>query len=89
MVLVAIGTFAAQALATGFISRTAPSNRGAASGIYLASYFLGGLAGTAVLGQLFDSLGWPATVAGIGASLAVAALLTERLKPATETSNPR
>jgi predicted MFS family arabinose efflux permease len=79
MVLVAVGTFFAQALATGYVSRTAASNRGAASGIYLASYFLGGLAGTAVLGQLFDRLGWAACVGGIGAALGVAALLSTQL----------
>ncbi|MGQ0673772.1 MAG: MFS transporter [Hyphomicrobium sp.] len=79
MVLVAAGTFFAQALATGFVSRTAKRDRGAASGIYLASYFLGGLVGTAVLGQVYDRFGWPATVVGIGAALLAAALLTRFL----------
>jgi MFS transporter, YNFM family, putative membrane transport protein len=82
MVLVAIGTFFAQAVATGFVGQVAQQNRGIASGIYLACYFLGGLVGTAVLGRLFDSLGWSACVAGVGASLAVAAALAVRLKPA-------
>lgn len=76
MVLVAAGTFFAQALATGFVSRAAKFNRAAASGIYLASYFAGGLVGSAVLGQIFDHFGWPACVAGIAVSLAVAAWLT-------------
>jgi MFS transporter, YNFM family, putative membrane transport protein len=80
MVLVAIGTFCAQAAATGFVGHAATSDRGAASGIYLASYFFGGLIGTAVLGQLFDRLGWVACVAGIASSLAIAAILTLRLK---------
>ena len=76
MVLMGVGTFFAQATATGFVSRAATVDRGAASGIYLACYFLGGLVGTAILGQVFDRLGWPATVIGIGAALAVAAVLT-------------
>jgi predicted MFS family arabinose efflux permease len=80
MVLVAIGTFFAQATATGFVGRAALGDRGSASGLYLASYFLGGLAGSAALGLLFDSFGWGATVAGIGASLVAAALLTLALK---------
>jgi YNFM family putative membrane transporter len=80
MVLVAIGTFLAQATATGFVSRAALADRGAASGLYLASYFSGGLVGSAVLGQIFDRFGWSACVAGVGASLIVAALLTIRLK---------
>jgi predicted MFS family arabinose efflux permease len=80
MALVAIGTFFAQATATGFVGRAATTDRGSASGIYLACYFFGGLVGTAVLGQLFDRFGWAACVAGIGAALAVAALLAFRLK---------
>lgn len=79
LALVAVGTFFAQATATGFVGRAATSDRGSASGLYLASYFLGGLAGSAVLGQLFDRLGWTACVIGIGAALALGALLGLRL----------
>ena len=64
----------------GLTDMAATSDRGAASGIYLASYFFGGLVGSAVLGQLFDHYGWAACVAGIAAALAVAALLTFRLE---------
>ena len=66
LTLVGVGTFFAQATATGFIGRAATTDRGSASGLYLACYFFGGLVGTAVLGQLFDRLGWAACVAGIG-----------------------
>ncbi len=79
LALVAIGTFFAQATATGFVARAATSERGAASGLYLASYFAGGLAGSALLGQLFDRLGWTACTIGIGAALLVAALLARGL----------
>jgi predicted MFS family arabinose efflux permease len=79
LVLVGVGTFFAQAIATGFVSRTATTDRGAASGLYLASYFAGGLMGAAVLGQLFDRLGWTACVIGIAAALCLAAFLTTRL----------
>jgi YNFM family putative membrane transporter len=79
LVLVGAGTFFAQATATGFVGRAATSERGAASGIYLACYFAGGLVGTAVLGLLFERFGWPACVAGIGAALALATLLGLRL----------
>jgi MFS transporter, YNFM family, putative membrane transport protein len=80
MVLIGVGTFFAQAAATGFVSRAATADRGAASGIYLSCYFSGGLVGTAVLGQVFDRIGWPACVGGIALSLAAAALLTLRVK---------
>ena len=80
LVLVGIGTFFAQATTTGFVGRAATTDRGSASGIYLACYFFGGLVGTAVLGQVFDQFGWGACVAGIGLSLVLAALLAVRLK---------
>jgi predicted MFS family arabinose efflux permease len=76
MVLVAVGTFFAQAAATGFVGRAATADRGAATGIYLACYFTGGLVGSAVLGQFFDMFGWHACVAGIALALAVAVALT-------------
>ena len=78
--LIGVGTFFAQATATGFVGRAATSDRGSASGLYLASYFLGGLVGSAVLGQVFDRLGWTACVIGIGASLVAGGLLAIRLE---------
>jgi predicted MFS family arabinose efflux permease len=86
MALAAIGTFFAQAVATGFVSRAATADRGAASGLYLASYFLGGLAGSAVIGQLFDSFGWDASVAGVGVALLIACVLAAGLR--TPKSSP-
>jgi predicted MFS family arabinose efflux permease len=88
LMLVGIGTFFAQATATGFVSRAATTDRGSASGLYLASYFLGGLVGSAVLGPVFDRLGWAACVTGVGISLVVAALLAVRLWTAAETTGP-
>ena len=75
MVLVACGTFFAQATATGFVSRSATADRGSASGLYLASYFLGGLAGSALVGQLFDRFGWTVAVIGISGGVLLAAWL--------------
>ncbi len=80
LALVGVGTFFAQATATGFVGRAATTDRGSASGIYLASYFLGGIVGSVVLGQLFDRFGWAACVGGIGTALGLAALLAFRLK---------
>ena len=89
MVLVGVGTFFAQATATGFVGRAATTDRGAASGIYLACYFAGGLVGSAVLGQFFDNFGWHACVAGIALSLAVAVTLTFWLIIDTERNEAR
>jgi len=79
LTLVGVGTFFAQAAATGFVGRAAGSDPGAASGLYLASYFLGGLAGSAVLGQVFVTLGWTACVGGIALAILAAIWLAHRL----------
>jgi YNFM family putative membrane transporter len=80
MVLMGVGTFFAQATATGYVGRTAMADRGSASGLYLAAYFSGGIVGSAVLGQVFDRLGWNACLAGIALALASGALLASRLR---------
>lgn len=82
LVLVGIGTFFAQATATGFVGRAAKTDRAAASGIYLASYYLGGLAGAAIIGQIYDRFGWPPAMGAVGGSLMAAAGLAATLRPA-------
>ncbi len=94
LALVGAGTFFAQATATGFVGRAAGSSehadRGSASGIYLACYFLGGIVGSVVLGQLFERFGWTACVGGIALALAAAALLATRLRlPASSAAHGR
>jgi MFS transporter, YNFM family, putative membrane transport protein len=83
LALVGMGTFFAQATATGFVGRAASADRGSASGIYLACYFFGGIVGSLVLGQLFDRVGWGACVAGIGLALMLAAWLALKLTMAS------
>jgi MFS transporter, YNFM family, putative membrane transport protein len=80
LTLVGAGTFFAQATATGFVGRSASTDPGSASGLYLASYFTGGLAGAAVVGQIYERFGWPASVATIAIALALAAALAGRLE---------
>jgi predicted MFS family arabinose efflux permease len=89
LTLVGVGTFFAQATATGFVSRAATTDRGSASGLYLASYFSGGLVGSAVLGQVFDRYGWEACVTGVGIALAIAAFLAFRLRTVAEMTSPQ
>jgi predicted MFS family arabinose efflux permease len=83
LAVVAAGTFFAQATATGFVARAAKRDRAAASGLYLASYYLGGLAGAAAIGRIFEAAGWPSAVAAIGVSLLGAVLLALMLKAST------
>jgi predicted MFS family arabinose efflux permease len=80
LMLVGVGTFFAQAAATGFVGRIAMTNRGAASGLYLASYFSGGLVGSAALGQIFDRFGWGACVVAIGFALAAAMAFATQMR---------
>jgi MFS transporter, YNFM family, putative membrane transport protein len=80
MTLIGIGTFFAQAIATGHVGRIAKGDKAAASGLYLSSYYCGGLAGAAVIGQLFDRLGWSFGIAGVFAALGLAALFGLKLE---------
>jgi predicted MFS family arabinose efflux permease len=80
LAMVGAGTFFAQAVATGFVGRAAATDRAAASGMYLASYYLGGVAGSAALGQIFERFGWSYCVAAIGAALVLGMALARRLK---------
>jgi YNFM family putative membrane transporter len=75
MTIVGIGTFFAQAVATGHVGRVAKGDKAAASGLYLSSYYCGGLAGAAVIGLLFDHYGWSAAVVGVFVALGFAAIL--------------
>lgn len=75
MTLVGVGTFFAQAVATGHVGRIAKGHKAAASGLYLSSYYCGGLAGAAVIGILFDGFGWAAAVGGVFIALSLAAAL--------------
>jgi predicted MFS family arabinose efflux permease len=79
LTLVAVGTFMAQAIATGIVGRRASNDKAGASGIYLASYYTGGLIGSLVLGQVYDHLGWTACVFVLVATLGIAILLGSSL----------
>ena len=76
---VGVGTFCAQAATTGFVGRAARSDRALASGLYLSSYYVGGLIGSLVLGRVFDIFGWPATVLAIALAVLVSGLIAIRL----------
>ena len=80
LTLVGIGTFFAQAVATGHVGRIARGDKAAASGLYLSSYYCGGLVGAAAVGQLFDRFGWNVAVAGVFAALGLAAVLGFNLR---------
>lgn len=62
LTLVAAGLFFAQSVATASIRNAVTHDQAAANGLYLACYYLGGLVGAVVVGQVFDLFGWTAAV---------------------------
>lgn len=79
MAMLAAGAFMAQAIAAGFVGRVARQDAASASGLYLASYFFGGVNGSFVLGHAYEAAGWYGCIAGIGVSLVIAGLLSTKL----------
>ena len=80
-------TFFAQAAATGFLSQVVSRDRAAASGLYLTSYYLGGLSGSLLLGLAGAAESWGLAVAIIAGALVLAAGLAGSLRapaPAAE-----
>ncbi|WP_299732125.1 MFS transporter [uncultured Tateyamaria sp.] len=59
---IGVGTFCAQAVVSGQIGAAATADRATASGLYLTSYYLGGLLGTAIIGTVFTAAGWAPVV---------------------------
>ncbi len=88
LAIVGAGTFCAQAATTGFVSGAAKSDRGGASGLYLTFYYVGGLAGSFLLGLLFDASGWSMVVVGVGVSLAMIMGLAYWLCPTLNVLEP-
>lgn len=80
LAIIGAATFAAQAAATGYVSAHVKADRAQANGLYLSSYYLGGLLGAAVLGQINARFGWEATVAGIALATLAAILLSRSLR---------
>ncbi len=87
LALLGSGTFFAQAAATGFVTRAAASNKAAASGLYLAFYYLGGLTGAHLLGLIFTQYGWTGCVIAAAFALVLGAALGTSLSRERTISN--
>ena len=79
LTLIGAGLFFGQSVATGFVGRTAKGDKAAANGLYLTSYYLGGIVGALVLGQVYSGFGWTVSVAVLTALIALSALLGRRM----------
>jgi predicted MFS family arabinose efflux permease len=88
MVLVGVGTFFAQAVVTGYVSRVTGNERAAATGTYLAAYFTGGIVGAAVIGKIFDEFGWNWCLGALGLAICIAVRLAAELYEQPLTGKP-
>jgi MFS transporter, YNFM family, putative membrane transport protein len=70
--IIGMAIFFAQAAATGYLSKSVTNDRAQANGLYLTSYYLGGLMGAIILGQINMANGWLGTAAALGAVILVA-----------------
>ncbi|MGB1027642.1 MAG: MFS transporter, partial [Rhodospirillaceae bacterium] len=75
LALIGVGTFGAQAATTAFVGRTAQFSHAAANGLYLTSYYVGGLVGAFALGMVYDMAGWVAVAAITAVALLLACVL--------------
>jgi predicted MFS family arabinose efflux permease len=75
LTLVGAGTFFSQAVATGFTGRAGGSAKVAASGLYLAFYYSGGLCGALLLGLVYQARAWPGCVAVMAFACALMAAI--------------
>ncbi|MEM8836891.1 MAG: MFS transporter [Pseudomonadota bacterium] len=80
LALIGMGTFFAQAAATGFIGKAAKTNHAAANGLYLTSYYIGGLVGAFSLGALYQAGAWPLVAMTVAGAMVIAAILAIFLK---------
>ena len=80
LALVGGGLFFAQSAATGFVGRTATHDHAAANGLYLASYYIGGISGAFVIGRVFEAMGWGVAIAVLLGLTTVAAALSFRMR---------
>jgi predicted MFS family arabinose efflux permease len=63
LALVATGVFIAQATASSYIGAATKEDRGLAVGLYSTFYYVGGSAGASLPAVMWNTGGWPATVA--------------------------
>jgi len=89
LALTAVGAFISQAASQGFVGQIAREGRGAAAGLYLSAYYLGGGLGALLPAPAWHRAGWPGVVALVLAVLlAAAACAFFGWKPRERASQP-
>lgn len=83
-----IGIFLCQSLALGYVGRTARFSPGAAAGLYVCCFYLGGSLGAVIPGLIWPLYGWHGCVSVIAVVLCLGAMLS-RLMSEAPNSLPR
>lgn len=81
------GIFLAQSLALGFVGRNARFSPGAAAGLYVCCFYLGGSLGAVLPGWAWGAGGWKACVAVVAADLVLGAVLSRAMNEAPPLKN--
>lgn len=76
------GIFLCQSLALGYVGRAAPVNKGAAAGLYVGFFYLGGSLGAVLPGLSWAAAGWPGCVALVCGALGLGALASRFMREA-------
>jgi len=64
-----------QAVSTGYVITTATQGRSSAAGLYASMFYIGGSAGAALIGPVWNATGWSGCVAAIIATQAILAVI--------------
>ena len=80
------GVFLCQSLALGYVGRVATTNKGAAAGLYVCCFYLGGSLGAVAPGLLWNTAGWPGCVALVLAALSTGALISLAMREGSRTA---
>lgn len=78
LTLFSAGLFVAQTTATSFVGEAVPQARGAAIGLYVTCYYLGGSVGGILPAPLWTHFGWPGVVVLIAMTAALSVQLGRR-----------
>jgi MFS transporter, YNFM family, putative membrane transport protein len=64
-----------QAVSTGYVVTTAKDGRSSAAGLYASMFYIGGSAGSFLIGFVWNATGWSGCVAAIVAVQAIMAVI--------------
>lgn len=74
------GLFLSQSLALGFVGRMSGQSKGAAAGLYVASYYIGGSVGSIGCGLAWETAGWNGCALLVLAALAIGTIASMAMR---------